>query len=33
MDDYQQQGGSAPQNEQSAQQYADMIGQEEATAD
>lgn len=33
MDDYQQQGGSAPQNEQSAQQYADMMGKEEVTAD
>lgn len=33
MDDYQQQEGSAPQNEQSAQQYADMMGKEEVTAD
>lgn len=33
MDDYQQQGGAAPQNEQSAQQYADMMGKEEVTAD
>lgn len=33
MDDYQQQGGSASQNEQSAQQYADMMGKEEVTAD
>lgn len=33
MDDYQQEGGSAPQNEQSAQQYADMMGKEEVTAD